>query len=57
MHNRSVLLLLVTLLVGIMAACGKNTHEMYVEPKIVSSIEEPSASSKGEDEFTESHEN
>ena len=53
MHNRSILLIIAILLVGIMAACGKNTHEMYVEPEMESSIEKPSASSSN-DEFTES---
>lgn len=53
MHNRRILLVLFTLTVGVIAACGNTNHSIVLEPESGSAIEETSASTS-DDELTES---
>lgn len=53
MHNRSILLVLLTLAVGVMAACGNTNSSIDVEPEKESAIEE-AAASMGDDQVTDS---
>ncbi|MCM3711132.1 lysozyme inhibitor LprI family protein [Sporosarcina luteola] len=53
MYNRRILLVLFTVAVGAMAACGNTNHSIVIEPESESAIEETSASTS-DDEFTES---